>query len=56
MSRHFEHPHYPENPQDLADLLDGVQLIHERREVVGKNGKEVNDVHEALDELAVVGT
>ena len=54
MSGHFEHSHYSENSQNLADLLDRVQLVHERREVVGKNGEEVNDVHEALDELTVV--
>ena len=40
----------------MANLLDGVQLVHKRCEVVWKNGKEINDVHEALDKLAMVRT
>ena len=51
---HFEDPHDPEDPEHLAHLLDRVQLVDEGGEVVGEDGEQVDDVHEALDELAVV--
>ena len=54
MSGHFEDPHDPEDPEHLAHLLDRVQLVDEGGEVVGEDGEQVDDVHEALDELAVV--
>ena len=54
MSGHLEDPHDPEDPQHLANLLHRVQLIHKRRDEVGKDGQQVDNVHEALDELAVV--
>ena len=51
MSGHFEHSHYSEYSQDLANLLDRVQLVHERREVVGKNGEDIHHVHPVLQKL-----
>ena len=54
MSGHFEYSHDPEYPEDLPDLLHRLELVHQGGEVVGQDGQQVNDVHEALDELAVV--
>ena len=56
MSGHFEDSHNSENPEHLAHCFDRVQLVDQGRQVVRKNGQQVNDVHEALDKLAVVRT
>ena len=56
MSRHLEDSHDSQNSQSLSNSLDRVELIDERSEVVWKNGEQVDDVHEALDELTVIRT
>lgn len=55
MTGHLEDSHDAEDSQRLSNSLDGVKLVDKGGEVVWKNGKEVNDVHEAPDKLAVVG-
>ena len=56
MSGHLEDSHDPEYSQDLTNLLHGLQLVDQRGEVVGQDGQQVDDVHEAFDELAVIRT
>ena len=46
----------PPHPPHLADLFDGLQALEERGEEVGEDGQQVDDVHDALHELPVVGT
>ena len=54
MSGHLEDSHDPEYSQDLTNLLDRLELVDQGGQVVGQDGQQVDDVHEALDELAVV--
>ena len=54
MTGHFEDSHDPQDPEDLPHLLHRLELVHQGGEVVGQDGQQVDDVHEALDELAVV--
>ena len=54
MPSHFEDSHDPEDPEDLPHLLHRLELVHQGGEVVGQDGQQVDDVHEAFDELAVV--
>ena len=56
MSGHLEDSHDPEYSQDLTNLLDRLELVDQGGQVVGQDGQQVDDVHEALDELAVVRT
>ena len=56
MASHLEYSHYSQDSEDLANSLDRLELVKERREVVGEDGKKVNDVHETLDELAMIRT
>ena len=54
MAGHFEDSEDPEDPEELSHLHHLPHLVHEVGEVVGQDGQQVDDVHEALDELAVV--
>ena len=52
----LEDSHDPEYAQHLADSLDRLKLVQQGGEVVRQDGQQVDDVHEALYELAVVRT
>ena len=54
MTSHLEDSHDPQYPQNLSHLLHRLELIHQGGEIVGQDGQEVDDIHEAFDELAVV--
>ena len=56
MSGHLEDSHDPEYSQDLTNLLDRLELVDQGGQVVGQDGQQVDDVHEALNELAVIRT
>ena len=61
MPHKFEDPQDPHDPHQsdhlpcLPDDLKVLETLEDEREVEGDNGKQVNQVHRALDELELVG-